>query len=674
MQVRTQPRTHRVLIPALTVLTVLAAVFIASPAGAAPATSSAPGLADGAPSMPSVARAAAVCSEGQSGAAIPRPSSGRDAVRTTIGVAKSMGVPLKGQIIAVMVMYQETSLRNLANDGTSVQAASWPAPGRAYWMNVTKLSLKYPHDRFGARDGAHDTDSIGLYQQRPAYGWGNYGNSTGTTDPEGVVQRLLDPRWEAMAFFGGANSAAPNSGLLDIVGWAGMSLTLAANAVQGSNFPGLYAQWEGPATTYVNNNQDAPAIALPWYPGGGSGALACTSIPTDPAFGEAGHNPRGYLDTAAQDGTDVVASGWSFDPDAINAAVAIQISDTGPAGFTRTFDAVADLPREDVAAAYNLVGKYGYMVRIATPSLGTHTVCVTAINIGRGTASPLLGCATVEVFGPDKCRSGTGNPTPSGVGAARTDSGTVVVVRGADDQVWLRSADPSRSYAPIGGRILFGPAVASWGGNRLDVFAIGTDQRLYHNAGSTDGPWGGWQDLGGTLTTSPAVVSFAPGQLTVYSRGGNGELWTISWTGNRWTDWSSLGGDVTSAPGAVVDRDSGHATVGARASDGRLWELRFDSQGQSAATVRGITLCSAPGYAARTGDGDSRISVIRSGAGGLVLGGLPVGGFVTSAPALVLDPTGRGVAAFARGGDNALWTYAGAPGAGSWFSLGGILN
>ena len=160
-----------------------------------------------------------------------------DAVRTTIGVAKSMGVSLKGQIIAVMVMYQESSIRNLANDGTSVQAASWPSPGRAYWMNVTKLSLKYPHDKFGSRDGAHDTDSIGLYQQRPAWGWGNYGSSTGTTDPEGAVQRLLDPRWEAMAFFGGPSSAAPTSGLLDVNGWEEMAPTDAAEAVQGSNIP-----------------------------------------------------------------------------------------------------------------------------------------------------------------------------------------------------------------------------------------------------------------------------------------------------------------------------------------------------------------------------------------------------------------------------------------------------
>ena len=174
--------------------------------------------------------------------------------------------PVKGQIIAVMVMFQETSIRNLANDGSSTQSPSWPVPGRAYWMDVTRLSLKYPHDMFGYQDGAHDTDSVGLYQQRPAYGWGNYGASTGTTDPEGVIQRLLDPRWEAMAFFGGDTSAAPTRRVLDVAGWQSMSLTYAANAVQGSNYPTLYAQWEAPATKYVTDNQDTPSITLPWYP------------------------------------------------------------------------------------------------------------------------------------------------------------------------------------------------------------------------------------------------------------------------------------------------------------------------------------------------------------------------------------------------------------------------
>ncbi|HEY5880011.1 MAG TPA: hypothetical protein VIU11_13955 [Nakamurella sp.] len=205
----------------------------------------------------------------------PTPAARDAAVRITIGVAKTMGVSRHGQIVAVMVMQQESSIRNLANDGSSQQAASWTWPGRAYWLATTRLSLRYPHDRFGAFDGAHDTDSIGLYQQRPAYGWGDYGVSNGRTDPAGVVRRLLDPRWEAMAFFGGQRSAAPTSGLLDISGWERLSLNDAAQRVQRSGNPTLYGQWEALATSYVDRNQDAQSIALPWYPGGGQDLGRC---------------------------------------------------------------------------------------------------------------------------------------------------------------------------------------------------------------------------------------------------------------------------------------------------------------------------------------------------------------------------------------------------------------
>lgn len=129
----------------------------------------------------------------------------------------------------------------------------------------------------------------------------------------------------------------------------------------GEHARDLYAQWEAPATTYVNANQDAPVVDLPWYPGGGAGALACTSIPTDPALGEAGQNPRGHLDgvSVSSDNTQISVSGWSFDPDAVNGVVAIRISDTAPSGVTRTVDGLANLRRDDVASAYNLVGNTG---------------------------------------------------------------------------------------------------------------------------------------------------------------------------------------------------------------------------------------------------------------------------------------------------------------------------
>jgi hypothetical protein len=261
-----------------------------------------------------------------------------------------------------------------------------------------------------------------------------------------------------------------------------------------------------------------------------------------------------------------------------------------------------------------------------------------------------------------------------GVAAARTESDTTVFVRGGNNAVWMRSADPAASYQSLGGAIQYGPAVTSWGGDRLDLFVVGLNGNLFHRAGSPGGDWGPWESLGGTLTASPAALSFSPGTLNAYGRGADGQLWTIAWTGSSWTPWVPLGGALTSAPGAVVDRDSGRATVGVRGMNGNLFELRFGASGPGAFTSVGTPLASAPAYAARTGDGNSTILATLTKDLTPSVSGTSLGGTLTAAPAVVADPTGRGVSVFGRGGNGALWMYRGVPGAGSWTSLGGQLT
>ncbi|HEY4993279.1 MAG TPA: PQQ-dependent sugar dehydrogenase [Nakamurella sp.] len=312
-----------------------------------------------------------------------------------------------------------------------------------------------------------------------------------------------------------------------------------------------------------------------------------------------------------------------------------------------------------------LSGSFG---RLRTAQLGPDGALYVTTSNGNGTDEIL------RVVASPPCAGSADDPTPSGVGAARTDSGTTAFVRGTDDGVWFRSTDPAAGYDSLGGRIQYGPTAVSWGGNRLDVFAIGTDGALYHRAGGAGASFGGWEYLGGALTSSPAALSFAQGTLNVYARGTDGQLWTMAWTGTAWTDWSPLGGVLASAPGAAVDPDSGTATVGVRGTDGRLYELRFASSGPGGITNVGTPICSAPAYAARAGDGNATTLAYRSGDLGLQVAGSAIGGVITSAPALLADPAGPEVSAFGRGTDGALWMYRGVPGTGSWLSLGGALN
>ncbi|MFE9694362.1 C40 family peptidase [Micromonospora sp. NPDC005806] len=103
---------------------------------------------------------------------------------TDVGAAK--GVPRWGWVIAVATGMQESGLRNLPHLGDS-----------------------------------NDHDSIGVFQQRPSRGWG-------------TVAQLSEPAYQAGKFF---------DKLLTIPDWETMPLTQAAQAVQVSAFPDVYAKW-----------------------------------------------------------------------------------------------------------------------------------------------------------------------------------------------------------------------------------------------------------------------------------------------------------------------------------------------------------------------------------------------------------------------------------------------
>ena len=142
-----------------------------------------------------------------------------------ISVGKQLGVPREAIVIAIMMSLQESTLRMLAN-------ANVPA------------SFQFPHEGVG-----RDHDSVGSAQQRPAAGWG-------------TVAELMDLSYNARAFYGGPsgpNQGSPR-GLLDVPGWSAMSKGQAAQAVQVSAFPELYARWEPQATAIVDLLQGVTTV------------------------------------------------------------------------------------------------------------------------------------------------------------------------------------------------------------------------------------------------------------------------------------------------------------------------------------------------------------------------------------------------------------------------------
>ncbi|MFD9967725.1 C40 family peptidase [Streptomyces sp. NPDC059011] len=107
--------------------------------------------------------------------------------QTIVATGISLGVPKRGQIVALATAMQESRLRNLS---------------------------------YG------DRDSLGLFQQRPSQGWG-------------TADQIRDPVYASERFY---------KALLKVNGWQQMTVTHAAQAVQKSGYPDAYAQWEPLAT------------------------------------------------------------------------------------------------------------------------------------------------------------------------------------------------------------------------------------------------------------------------------------------------------------------------------------------------------------------------------------------------------------------------------------------
>ncbi|GAA3864038.1 hypothetical protein GCM10022381_04940 [Leifsonia kafniensis] len=124
----------------------------------------------------------------------------RQNANTIISIGRSTGISDYGIVIALAAAAQESGLRNI---------------------------------------GHGDRDSLGLFQQRPSAGWG-------------TPEQVTDPDRATRAFFGGPGNPNPGiRGLLDISGWESMTVTQAAQAVQISAHPDLYAKWESSARAWL---------------------------------------------------------------------------------------------------------------------------------------------------------------------------------------------------------------------------------------------------------------------------------------------------------------------------------------------------------------------------------------------------------------------------------------
>lgn len=141
---------------------------------------------------------------------------------------------------------------------------------------------------------------------------------------------------------------------------------------------------------------------------------------------------------------------------------------------------------------------------------------------------------------------------------------------GHDNQIYHKyqlTAEDWSNWANLGGLyIRGGPSVVRNADGRLQLFVRGMDRAIWHKAQvhPNGGTWSTWSCLGAPkkgLKSSPVSVLNSEGYLHVFSVGEDGELWHNHQTANDtfgtvWVGWESLGGSCTSLPSVELDAES----------------------------------------------------------------------------------------------------------------------
>lgn len=142
---------------------------------------------------------------------------------------------------------------------------------------------------------------------------------------------------------------------------------------------------------------------------------------------------------------------------------------------------------------------------------------------------------------------------------------------GSSDELFTSTRIGGKS---LGGGIVGGPDACSWRGKRLDVFARGSGNFIYHKARNDDGTWGTWEDLGGLpMASDPSAAARITGEMSVFARDANNKLWmkSYSMTADRWSPWFPIGGmDITGSPD-VTRTAPDRIDIFARGSDKAIW-------------------------------------------------------------------------------------------------------
>ncbi|WP_299952286.1 N-acetylmuramoyl-L-alanine amidase [uncultured Modestobacter sp.] len=128
--------------------------------------------------------------------------------------------------------------------------------------------------------------------------------------------------------------------------------------------------------------------------------------------------PKGAVDERTVFGDRLLVRGWALDEDSLTTPLMVHVYVDGKA-----VKAVrASTTRSDIGRAFPGAGTGHGFSTVVDLALGSHTVCVYAVNVGAGSVNPSLGCGTVV--------RGAAASNPVGALTAATVSGRTATVTG----------------------------------------------------------------------------------------------------------------------------------------------------------------------------------------------------------------------------------------------------
>ncbi|QFZ17471.1 M64 family metallopeptidase [Saccharothrix syringae] len=153
-------------------------------------------------------------------------------------------------------------------------------------------------------------------------------------------------------------------------------------------------------------------------------------------------------------------------------------------------------------------------------------------------------------------------------------------------------ASPGGAGSPV--------TAVSRAGGHLDLFTVGTDNRVWSAWWDVSSGWSSWFRIG-TLTCRPGstvtAVSRYDDHLDLFTTGSDGRVMSTWWhAGSGWADWFHLAGGVA-ANGATVTaiaRYRDHLDVFTVGTDNRVWSTWWDDRGGWAGWFRVGTLTARP--------------------------------------------------------------------------------